>query len=617
MATRIYSYSCRIDKSPQRPLVEKQLHQAVEYYNRMVELERKRMEEFGLLQQKFSPDVQAKSAELDQLNALMADAVAKLHTTKIKLRSKRGGEEERKAVAEIRAQIKIVKEELKVAKTYLRDSAEFITAVDDSAEKHDVACKALYAEFTELFWGTKNQIREDVQTAVKTTKYGPPRFKSFRNRDGRLTCQVMGGLSTTEVFSSRDTRIQLHRMEAPLRDEKHKYRPNTTPGALHRKWHRVLFRIGSAEKAKPLWLECRIVMHRPLPINGKIVSVSLVRRQGYYVPTKDPERERKVYRPYDEYFMQFTVVTPDEVPNFGPDNAVAIDLGWRMMPNRSIRVAYFRSTGGVSGTLELPENVWQRARKCEELQSIMDMKFNEMRQALLEWLTLHPHPEWLKEKCETLPHWKSRFKLLGLVAQWQQFDGDEAIYEALSTWRDKDQHLNTWRSCNYSKMERTRLLIYRNFAAKLYKAYGTVVVEDFDIAEMRKKPNTEETTETFDHNMYRNVAAIGLLRGWLITKFGKFRHVKAPTAGSTQFCHSCGSEEFWNRQKLTHTCSKCDETWDQDDNAARNLLSYYRTVKAEFEQKRSEAVATMLGTPKETRWSKRKAKKKPTPATDA
>lgn len=611
MPTKIYSYGCRIDRAETKSIADKQFHLSTVYYNRLIEIERKRMENYAELQKKFSLDVQTSTDLIKNLDTQLADALAALQTSKIKLRSKRGGDAERQTVAELRDRIKQERMQLSAAKTTLKESAEFKAAAEQQSEEYDVACKAAYAEFTELFWGTKNQIREDVLNATKKTKFGPPRFKSFRYRDGRLTCQIQGGLTAAEVNACTDQRVQIHRVEAPVRDAEHMYRHNVTPGTLHPKWRIVKLRIGSVEKARPLWLDCFTFLHRPLPDNGKIVSVALVRRQGYYKPQKELTSDgRKTYRPHDDYFIQFTVTTPAETsPELGPDNYVAVDLGWRIMHDRGIRVAFWRSSGGLTGELRLPESLWQRATKCEELQSIMDRNFNDMRGTLVEWLKLHTHPDWLKEKCETLSQWKSRYKMLSLISQWTKFDGDDAIYEALSTWRDKDQHLDAWRVCNYSKLDRIRKDMYRNFTSKLRKAYGTLVIEDFDIAEMRKKPLPEAQTDAFDPNLYRNVAAIGCLRACLIEGFGKYRVFKAPTAGTTLHCNNCGAAQEWDRSKIFHTCTQCSKKWDQDDNAATNMNNLFEKEKAEFVKWRTQEIKNIGTQAPETRWSKRKAKK--------
>jgi transposase len=44
-------------------------------------------------------------------------------------------------------------------------------------------------------------------------------------------------------------------------------------------------------------------------------------------------------------------------------------------------------------------------------------------------------------------------------------------------------------------------------------------------------------------------------------------------SGTTKRCHACGSMEEFDRRELTHTCSTCSLLWDQDYNAAMNMLT--------------------------------------------
>lgn len=49
--------------------------------------------------------------------------------------------------------------------------------------------------------------------------------------------------------------------------------------------------------------------------------------------------------------------------------------------------------------------------------------------------------------------------------------------------------------------------------------------------------------------------------------------VKVPAQYTTLTCGHCGSvESFDAAAKVDHTCSKCRQNWDQDDNAAENML---------------------------------------------
>jgi len=44
----------------------------------------------------------------------------------------------------------------------------------------------------------------------------------------------------------------------------------------------------------------------------------------------------------------------------------------------------------------------------------------------------------------------------------------------------------------------------------------------------------------------------------------------------TKTCHACGSlEDFDAEASIYHTCSQCGARWDQDENAAKNMLKIH------------------------------------------
>ncbi|MDP2949729.1 MAG: zinc ribbon domain-containing protein, partial [Chloroflexota bacterium] len=56
--------------------------------------------------------------------------------------------------------------------------------------------------------------------------------------------------------------------------------------------------------------------------------------------------------------------------------------------------------------------------------------------------------------------------------------------------------------------------------------------------------------------------------------------VKVPAQYTTQECSYCANrEQFDARKEVRHRCSRCGGEWDQDENAARNLLKILRAVE--------------------------------------
>ena len=50
--------------------------------------------------------------------------------------------------------------------------------------------------------------------------------------------------------------------------------------------------------------------------------------------------------------------------------------------------------------------------------------------------------------------------------------------------------------------------------------------------------------------------------------------IEVPSQWTTLICYKCGHVEKWDAApSVMHTCVNCDSTWDQDYNAAQNILA--------------------------------------------
>lgn len=249
------------------------------------------------------------------------------------------------------------------------------------------------------------------------------------------------------------------------------------------------------------------------------------------------------------------------------------------------------------------------------------------------WLRNHELPTWMATVTETLPTtpqalaylaaWKSHGKLGSLVREWKKnrFEGDEQIYDAMEKWRYHDYHLWQWETSSWTAALRKRRDLYRVFAKKMAEHYQSAVIEEFDLRRVARKPEVEKKE---GDNPYarsnRQLASVSELRDAVVLAFtsrngwatvnkkkvdsriakeiddegcesenGAFRVdeeaqdesktsestgvQKTPAAWTTQFCNVCHQlEKFDAAAELVHTCSHCNHTWDQDENAAINIL---------------------------------------------
>ena len=99
-------------------------------------------------------------------------------------------------------------------------------------------------------------------------------------------------------------------------------------------------------------------------------------------------------------------------------------------------------------------------------------------------------------------------------------------------------------------------------------------MHDIQLQRLTARPNSIEAFIPIQRQ-HRFIVAISVLCRILQNACEKrgvvLKRLKCKWA--TTSCHLCGTLDDWNpRTTLTHTCSKCGQSWDQDYNAARHLL---------------------------------------------
>ncbi len=139
------------------------------------------------------------------------------------------------------------------------------------------------------------------------------------------------------------------------------------------------------KRGSPIWAELRIVMHRELPPGYvkwawiQITRVGLNTRYNLYLTIESAQFPHRV------------------APTTG---TVAVDIGWRNMPDGSIRVGYAVGTDGVEkdfrvddrGTFKIKDHTHSLVDSLKypkELRSVSDKIFGSTIEKLMEWLRAH------------------------------------------------------------------------------------------------------------------------------------------------------------------------------------------------------------------------------------
>jgi hypothetical protein len=475
--------------------------------------------------------------------------------------------------------------------------------LDALAVAHNDRKKRIRAGFAAqgLYWGTYGVVDQSMNKAQSGP---PPQFKSWRG-DGKIGLQVQRDPTVTDVLAGRHRFVQID--PPPPLPEGHSKRQEKTRRTVCR------IRIGSTGRRglTPVWATVPFTMHREMPADATVKWCYLFRER---IGTRE------------EWRVQFVLAREGGFPKLKPSAAtgtVGVDVGWRRVPE-GLRVAYWVGSDGREGQLILPARRLDAWPHVEELQGVRDRNFDGAREVLARWLEGDPllpdwvglhiakleadlrrtdlregvrpaleqevavyrtyaaraltgnwlvpqPPEWFVEKTARLRQWRSANRLAAVVRRWrnERFVGDEVIFNLMEEWRRRDRHVYDWMESRRKRNVRWRNDAYRAFASELRQRYRTAHLENVNWAELQKNlpPEMDPAGVPAD---WRKAAAVGTLLAFI--KEAAPVSVMIPAAHTTDGCHVCGHIEDFDRLELVRTCPKCKAVWDQDKNAAVNLL---------------------------------------------
>jgi hypothetical protein len=387
-----------------------------------------------------------------------------------------------------------------------------------------------------LYWGTCNAI---IQSADAAVKLGELQYRGFRGQ-GTVTTQIQGGAAIEKCVGGDHTFFQA--------DE-------PTAG---QHWRYARVRIGSQERA-PRWFTIPIVYHRDIPDNASIKSVSATRR----IVDGKPRCS-----------LNITVNLPPVTLKTDGER-IAIDIGYRLLP-QGVRVAYWQDDSGQHGQVLVSHADISQFDLVSRQRSRADTERNRFLPQLVEFLASRELNEEWKSRTRFLPQWRSCDRLAALVRWWDdhRLAGDEEMHRTALQWRHHSVHLgNHWRNLQDQMVLRLREQ-YRIFAANIATRYGTLILEDFNLREVAE-PKSDEPKKTAGAT-YRQMVSPSTFRNALINACQRHGVTirKVPAEYTTAMCHACRTIEKWDQAaSVMHRCANCGALWDQDQNAAINLLA--------------------------------------------
>jgi len=565
MTFRVYRYGLQ-PPIENAELVRSQFVLAHKYQNKLIEIEIQQRAEVRALSARHGviPELEANAkAAVDSVDKLLAE----IRVLKSASRTRVVPQELKDQLAAAKVIKKETRNALQAARYETRSDTAIAAISKEIQEKYLAARKAARAA-NGLYWGSYLLVEDADDARRKMPFYkgiepNDPRFVRWSG-EGAVGVQMQKGLPVESISTSRHIRIDPR--QAP---------PGVDPASKRsakRSYCTLRMRVETNDDATktPVWAAWPMVFHRPLPEGG------VIKRAAVHM--------RKI-GPREEWYVLFSVDFSGAPATPATTERVAVDIGWRVTEDEGICVATCVSDSGEITRLVLDKKLLSQAKKAEELQSIRKRNFNEAIVALVSQVHLATNPpdgsaptmllpEWFPTN---LMQWKSEQRFAGLVHQWatNRFEGDEEIFTAAEAWRIHDRHLWDWECNQRSKALRHRREVYRIFAARLSNKYAQIVLEDFDLRKVAQVPSVEnQVGDNEQARANRHSVSVSELRLCLVNKFVD-RVSIVPAEFTTKRCAHCGHLNTWDQAKyVSHTCASCGTTWNQDENAARNMLAY-------------------------------------------
>lgn len=597
--------------------IEMQLAIANRYRNALVEvIQKQRIREFSayleIAWRTGNHKLCDLATELDRINRDLESAYEEHRKVRAKARARVRDPEISARITQLKNERKETYAEFKVCRAPLHKEPDVLAVKDWAVQRR----KEESARFNEVAWGTRGAIDAAMDQSLSSLMpWETPDFRRFEG-EGKLRVQIIKKandiLTTERLLAGRDLRVRLQ-----LSDEN----PNNAI---------LWLRIGSElPKKQPVWAHFPIVYSRPLPPLAEIKQVWVQRRSEPGRGSWDWDDSGFKW----EACFQVESLTFDQPRRIGGPTG-ALNLGFRKLPDGSLRVGYFVGSDGYKLDIILPNHgvgvdpngriLWRKNRagidaslayarsknagtpKNDEVDG-RSYHFEKIRDYLVAWTKEHPEltPAWLKRHMVRFQRSRSPAYLQRLLSLWfsHPHPTDETadpprckvsraslfahpeyseVFERLLIWSRTDRHDEQHESGNRRRALRFRDNEYRKLARALFERYAVIKVIAFKKSTLTRKKSPEEGESDLEAVQRRqfNTVAMGTLVAALKLAASNTGGtlveipVKDLRENLTIKHHICGTlSESDPRISIHLYCPYCRTEFDQDASAAENLLA--------------------------------------------
>jgi hypothetical protein len=364
-----------------------------------------------------------------------------------------------------------------------------------------------------LYWGTYLLVERAFDRAVSDTKwYNTVKFRSWK-QGGYMGVEIQDGVDHDKMF----------RIEKA---------PDSRTGKRAGQRHTLQIKTGSNSWSDPVSFE----MHRPLLGRVTWVQVSMKYRG---------ERE--------EWSVSFTSEkTPARTDN-ALEGVVAIDVGWRIMPDNRIRLAFAKGDNGNEYEYWMPERWRELSDRADRIRGYRDTMLNVIK-ARHPVLRKHKKPRGARDHIRRAGLDKD-IELLG----WLRWDKHMEDYELGCRRRSKARRQND----------------LRVWLRMLRRRYATAIIKDSAHKEL--KDHKRAVRDGMLPRSRRNAhhGAPGEVIAEVLQVFDRKTGVyEIEASQTTATCNTCGHVNEVGPE-LIMQCEQCGTRGDRDRVSTRNLLDRY------------------------------------------